>query len=483
MAETISRSGRHVRAAGRTQTASYRDVVDGGLVIAGKYHVVQLIAQGGMGAVYDAIHAKTGRRVALKLIKEHGLARGPAAFRRFEREAKAAGAIDSLHVVQVLDAGEDEVSGMPFFVMEHLQGEDLRTLISRGPLPPAQAITIAVQVCLGLIKAHEADIIHRDLKPANLFLAEADGNRRVVKILDFGIAKLLHEETDTPDLTITGDVVGSPPYMSPEQLVSPREVDPRSDLWSLGVVLYEMLSGASPTAGISAIGARVYAICHVPATPLTERVPGISPELAAVVHRALALDPADRFASASEMLDALRALQPDGDVSLDAERTHYRARPLSSTPPFAVELAPTEAAPPPDVFSRARWGAGVGAIALAVLVTLGGAYVAVHTRGAAAAGTSEPATASVIPEPTAADEPAAPSSLPGADKRDTRDGAEARVAATAATAAKSSASPRSPAGGARKLGGHTRAKATEADAGVSAAPRVAPTKTTGREEL
>jgi serine/threonine protein kinase len=283
--------------------------VDPGLVVAGKYHVVQLLAEGGMGAVYDAIHAKTGRRVALKLIHEHALSKGPKAIRRFEREAKAAGAIDSSHVVQVLDAGEDDASGMPFLVMEYLEGEDLRRVLARGPISEARALAIALETCRGLVAAHAADVVHRDLKPANLFLAETNDGRRVVKILDFGIAKLVEDDTATGALTTTGDLVGSPLYMSPEQLASPGDVDHRSDLWSLGVVLYEMLSGSVPTADVHAIGARVYAICHVPAASLTERVAGIRPEIAAVVARALALDPAARFASAQEMLAALRAVQ------------------------------------------------------------------------------------------------------------------------------------------------------------------------------
>jgi serine/threonine-protein kinase len=284
--------------------------VDGDLVIAGKYHVVQLIAQGGMGAVYDAVNAKTGRRVALKLIQERALARGPAALRRFEREAKAAGAVESQHVVQVLDAGEDEASGMPFIAMEYLEGEDLRAVIARGPLRAELALAVATQVCLGLVKAHAADIIHRDLKPANLFVASSDDDRRIVKLLDFGIAKLLHDANDGQRLTKTGDLVGSPPYMSPEQLAAPHRVDHRTDLWALGVVLYEMLSGVTPTAHISGIGERVRAICLVPSLALDERVPDIRPDVAALVHRALALDPEERFASAAEMLEALRALQP-----------------------------------------------------------------------------------------------------------------------------------------------------------------------------
>ncbi len=379
------------------------DRVDSGLVIAGKYHVVQLIAQGGMGVVYDAIHAKTGRRVALKLIKERGLSGGPAALRRFEREAKAAGAIDSLHVVQVLDAGEDDASGMPFMVMEYLQGEDLRTVLARGALPPDQAIAIATQVCLGLVRAHAADIIHRDLKPANLFLAEADGDQRIVKILDFGIAKLLGEESRTHDLTGTGDIVGSPPYMSPEQLVSPRDVDHRTDLWSLGVVLYEMLCGVTPTSGLGPIGTRVYAICHLPAPPLATQLRDVRPALAALVHRALAVDPDARFASAEEMLEALRELQPETIALRDGDLRIPRTPLSPSTSPTALDLAPTELERPVARFaSRAGWAA-----AAAFVTMLGGLYASRHAHSPAAA--SAPPIAA-----TAASSTVVPSAVPAA---------------------------------------------------------------------
>lgn len=262
-----------------------------------------------MGAVYDAIHAKTGRRVALKLIHERTITSGgPAARRRFEREARAAAAVDSLHVVQILDSGDDERSGMPFIVMEYLQGVDLRAVLSRGPLPERLAIAVATQISMALHKAHEGEVIHRDLKPANVFISKADGGRRIVKLLDFGIAKIASEGSETVDLTSTGDLVGSPPYMSPEQLCSPRDVDPRTDVWSLGVVLYEMLCGETPTHGINPIGRRVYAICHTPAARIESRVLEVSPQLAAIVHRALAIDPKQRFASMLEMHRELRSL-------------------------------------------------------------------------------------------------------------------------------------------------------------------------------
>ena len=405
------------------------------LVVAGKYHVVRLLAEGGMGAVYDAIHAKTGRRVALKLIHEHALSKGPKAIRRFEREAKAAGAIDSSHVVQVLDAGEDDASGMPFLVMEHLEGEDLRRVLARGPLSEERALAIALETCRGLVAAHAADVVHRDLKPANLFLAETDDGRRVVKILDFGIAKLVEDEADTGALTTTGDLVGTPLYMSPEQLASPGDVDHRSDLWSLGVVLYEMLSGAVPTADVHAIGARVYAICHVPSASLTERVAGISPEIAAVVARALALDPAARFASAEEMLAALRAVQ-----------------------------AGEKRAP---VAARWRTWAVAGAALTSVAMSVAFAIGVLGSRGA-------PIAASPVVEgATATSRPAV-----AASPTETSSAAPSTVASTAARTAAS------PSAGVKKAAGNGRATTVAPDPRPRpVAARPARVDTTGREHL
>jgi serine/threonine protein kinase len=269
-----------------------------------------------MGTVYDAIHGKTGRRVALKLIHER-LVTSDQSRKRFEREARAAATIESLHVVQILDSGEDDASGVPFIAMEYLQGEDLRSLLKRGPLPERLAIAIAIQICSGLKKAHENEIVHRDLKPANVFVATMDDRRRMVKLLDFGIAKLVGEGTMTTDATATNATLGSPPYMSPEQLRSPRDVDEQTDVWALGVVLYEMLSGHTPTEGIEPIGARVYAICHKPAAPLRQVAPHVSSRLASIVHRALEIDKAQRFTSIDEMMSALRSLAPvtaTGDI-------------------------------------------------------------------------------------------------------------------------------------------------------------------------
>jgi serine/threonine protein kinase len=297
--------------------------VEAGAVVGGKYHVVRQLGAGGMGAVYDAVHAKTGRRVALKLINESALSRGREALARFEREARAAAAVDSLHVVQVLDSGEDEASGLPFLVLEFLEGEDLRAVLRRGPLPPEIAIKIALQIAQGLVRAHANDVIHRDLKPANVFLAQSDGGRQIVKLLDFGIAKIV-EPTDE-HLTGTNDLIGSPPYMSPEQVKTPLEIDARTDLWSLGVVLYEMLAGAVPTASIKTLAARAHSICYEQAP----RLETVDPALADIVQLALAIDRDQRFQTAEGMLAALEAIAPNGpDIFGPTPASSRRAGPL-----------------------------------------------------------------------------------------------------------------------------------------------------------
>jgi serine/threonine-protein kinase len=285
--------------------------------IDGKYEIVRELSKGGMGAVYEARHLLTRRKVALKLILAESLAdkRPLVAQRRFEREARAAGSIESRHVVSVLDTGIDAATSDHYIVMELLSGEDLRQLIHRvGKVPAEIVLAIAWQVCLGLRRAHEQGIVHRDIKSANIFLAHKDDGHVEVKILDFGIAKLRADPlatSDGNDLTRSGSVLGSPLYMSPEQATGSRKLDGRSDIWSLGIVMYEALTGATPH-GNQALGAVILSICSVPARPIRERAPEVSEEVAALVHKALALEPSQRFVSAAEMQTEIARLLPHG---------------------------------------------------------------------------------------------------------------------------------------------------------------------------
>ncbi|AKT37480.1 uncharacterized protein CMC5_016210 [Chondromyces crocatus] len=267
-----------------------------------------------MGTVYEARHRGTGRRVAVKVLSG-SVSRNEAALARFEREAKAAGSIQSQYITEVLDTGADPVTGQPFIVMEYLDGEDLSQVLARTQLlSPDAALRIAAQTALGLSRAHEARVIHRDIKPGNLFLLRGESGELTVKVCDFGVAKIVIDrlqDVDNSGLTRTGSVLGSPLYMSPEQARGNKDIDPRSDLWSLGIVLYQMLSGRRPHDDITALGELIIAICSEPPPPIQDVAPWVSPQLAAVVHGALQFDPAQRFQSAAEMFEAMRALLPE----------------------------------------------------------------------------------------------------------------------------------------------------------------------------
>jgi eukaryotic-like serine/threonine-protein kinase len=269
-----------------------------------------------MGSVYEAKHTGTGRRVAVKIITGDLLLKDALAVSRFQREAKAAGSIDTQHIAQVLDAGTDGATGAPYLVMEYLKGEDLQQLLKRvGPLPPEIALRIVAQACIGLGKAHEARVIHRDIKPANLFLALQEEGEILVKILDFGIAKIKPDEArgaETTGLTRTGGLLGSPFYMSPEQVRGSKEIDYRTDLWSLGIVLYHALSGRVPHGDVEGFGELIMALCSEAPRPVQRFAPWVPKEVAAVVHGALGIDPDHRYPSAAAMLDAIKPLLAGG---------------------------------------------------------------------------------------------------------------------------------------------------------------------------
>ena len=281
-------------------------------VIDGKYRIVRVLGEGGMGAVYEAEHLVTGRRVALKVIVAHLLVKETGVIARFQREARASGAIDSQYVVQVLDSGVDGETKNPYLVMEYLAGEDLSQLIQRvGVLPPDLALRITAQACLGLQRAHDPGIIHRDIKSANTFLARRDNGEVVVKLLDFGIAKVRVDplsESGDHKLTRTGSLIGSPLYMSPEQARGLKELDERADIWSLGVALYESLAGNTPNAHCESIGSLIFTLFSEDPEAIQNRAPWVQPDVAAVVHKALSREPSQRYASASEMHAAIVAI-------------------------------------------------------------------------------------------------------------------------------------------------------------------------------
>lgn len=304
-----------------------------GQTIDGRYQITRLLGEGGMGAVYEAIHAGTGRRVAVKVIVSDDLAKNYEVVGRFQREAKAAGSIDTQHIVQVLDTGMDQSTGLPFMVMEFLAGEDIQQQVQRlGPMPPELALRVVAQACIGLQKAHEAGVVHRDIKPANLYLARRDEGKIIVKLLDFGIAKVKMDQAlaeQNQGLTRTGSMLGSPLYMSPEQAKGLKSIDHRTDIWSLGAVLYECLSATTPHGHLDTLGQLILAICSEPPPSIQDRAPWVSPEIAAIVHGALTLDVSERFQTSQAMLDAIRPLLPNGhelDESMFAPLSpEYRA--------------------------------------------------------------------------------------------------------------------------------------------------------------
>lgn len=299
-----------------------------GTTLDDRYAILRLIGKGGMGAVYEARNTRTNRRVAIKVIQGQMDA---AHIARFQREASVVGAVDSQHITLVYDTGVDRNTNLPYIAMEMLDGEDVDEMVDRlGPLPVDLALRIAYQACLGLEAAHKIGIVHRDIKGANLFLHKREGGERVVKILDFGIAKSTGTEVPHAGLTQTGTVLGSPLYMSPEQAKG-GHIDARSDLWSLGITLYEMLCGSQPLVHIQQLGELIIAICTAPVPSLQTRAPHLPPQVVELVHRALQIDPAHRYQSAAEMAQTIRAFLPHG-TTVDESMVQSAGQPHGAVP-------------------------------------------------------------------------------------------------------------------------------------------------------
>jgi serine/threonine protein kinase len=268
--------------------------------IADKYRILDTLGRGGMGVVYLAQHERLDRQVAIKLLHAQLAERG-AAVTRFEREIKAMALVKNRHIAQALDADVLE-DGSLFLVMEYLQGRNLRAeLKRRGPIPFKEAAAYLIQACHGIAAVHDLGIVHRDLKPANLFLTDLDGPR-CLKVLDFGIAKFL--EGDSGATTETDLSLGTPLYMSPEQLTKPDEISPRSDVWALGVVLHELIAGVSPFAAATP-GAVVAAVVLDAPLSLGTLVPEVPEELSRIVAGALTKSPELRIPSVRALAELL----------------------------------------------------------------------------------------------------------------------------------------------------------------------------------
>jgi eukaryotic-like serine/threonine-protein kinase len=278
-----------------------------GQIVNGRYELTRLLARGGMGAVYEARNVATNKRCAIKLLLSSEIEANSPAVRRFLHESRSSSAVESDHIVQVFDAGLDAQSGAPYIVMELLRGEDLRALAKRlQVLAPELVGRLALQAAIGLAKAHSAGVVHRDIKPANLFLTERDNGEYLLKIVDFGIAKVKTAGLESQDaLTQGGQVVGTPAYMSPEQARGAAEASADCDVWSLGIVMFELITGKLPYASTTPLATLMAAIVTEPIPPLRERAPWVPLQLARVVDRATSRDRRSRFRDAAELRDAL----------------------------------------------------------------------------------------------------------------------------------------------------------------------------------
>jgi serine/threonine-protein kinase len=346
-----------------------------GDVLAAKYRVDRILGAGGMGVVVAATHLQLGQRVALKFLVSNGIDEQAGA--RFLREARAIVRLRSEHVVRVLDTGTLE-SGLPYIVMELLEGRDLAQESSaRGPVPVVEAVDWVLQACEGIAEAHSVGIVHRDLKPANLFLTHRADHSPLIKVLDFGIAKVLDMQR-APDyaLTKTATLMGSPHYMSPEQIRNAKSVDQRADIWALGIVLYELLCGSAPFSATTA-PALLAQIVADPPRPLRPQRPDVPRGLEAVINRCLEKEPVRRFASVSELA---RELSRFG--SEDGRASSERVARISQAPAFpkpteraVLQLAtdPTLIAiePKPRQKARAHFGRWVVPLVVGACATFG----------------------------------------------------------------------------------------------------------------
>ena len=364
-----------------------------GDVIDERYRLDRVIAEGGMGVVYEALHLDLQKPVALKLLRSE-IANVAGASTRFQREARALGQLDHPRIVRVTDSG-CTANGDFYLVMELLQGRSLGGLLAaEGSLKTERAIAITLQILEGLTVAHGRGFVHRDLKPDNIFLSAGAGEDQI-KILDFGIASM---SSDGPaaKLTQTGMVMGTPAYMAHEQALGRSDLDARTDLHAVGVMLYEMLAGRTPYLGEN-YNQIIHAILLGTPPPLEKLVPGLAPAIYATVGRAIAMARAERFATADEMRAALveqdtpewklpaelaiTDLRAEGDPRVPPTAPRPTApRMLSAEPIVALELdRPTPTAPiaPEPASSSSRSSGSALLIALLLLSAVaGGAYFA-----------------------------------------------------------------------------------------------------------
>jgi eukaryotic-like serine/threonine-protein kinase len=331
--------------------------VSAGDILADKYRVERVLGQGGMGVVVLAEHLELRERVAIKFLLDTG--DNAELAERFLREARAAVKIKSEHVVRVVDVGRLPTRA-PYMVMEYLEGEDLSQRLLSGPIPVEDAVDYVVQSCEAMHAAHRLGIVHRDLKPANLFLTQRPDGSSLIKVLDFGISKVKTTDAAQLSLTHTQAMMGSPLYMSPEQMRSSKDVSPSADIWSLGVILHELIAGDVPFTGSTFPEVLVQVMSGTPPSLRTLRAE-VPAGLEAVVLRCLEKDPVDRYSSVAALGVALSPFASSRTLGLQARLRSSVSRPpavasaagffrgatptlLHETP---VATAPTAPAPPP----------------------------------------------------------------------------------------------------------------------------------------
>jgi serine/threonine-protein kinase len=409
-----------------------------GTVLEGAYRITRLIGEGGMGAVYEAVQLRLAKRVAVKLMARH-LAADQKALARFHREAEITSRLGHPHLVAVVDYGQAE-SGEPYLVMEYLEGEDLDHRLRRvGRLPIDTVVRIVKQVASALSAAHGQGIVHRDLKPGNIFLVQIPGEPDFVKVLDFGISKMMAARTR---LTNASSAVGTPIYMSPEQATGlVEEVDHHVDQWALACIAWEMLLGHPPFVADD-VTALLYQIIKMDPHPLSPRVPGLPPAAEGELRQALAKRPADRFPSIREFSRAFEsaALGRPADLTPPPEQVvpttpadaiiGFSETQVSQTPatplaprPLLDEHAPDAALPTAgnDTFALPRWTRikPVHAIiAAAGVLLLIGAFLLFRSKPAPEPGTTDTSNPVATPmivvpiQPTPAPPAIAPEAAP-----------------------------------------------------------------------
>ncbi|HRI65781.1 MAG TPA: serine/threonine-protein kinase [Polyangium sp.] len=304
-----------------------------GDLVLGKYRVERVIGQGGMGMVLAVRHTTLNELFAMKIMLNIEGVTGKQAFDRFIREARICASLKGEHVVKVQDVGE-LADGRPYIVMEYLEGQDLSSILEKkGPLSVPNAAAVILQACDALSEAHRLGIIHRDIKPPNMFLIRSPNGKIRLKLLDFGISKRVGAETKA--LTNTGAMMGSPLYMSPEQLTDARAVGPRTDIWAMGVVLYELLTGKVPFDGEMIFQVIQEILNKTPALP-TEHRPSLPWEVDKIIERALRKDPAQRYETIEEFArDVRQMLNANSVISSSVNLLN------PSEPEVNLEIEPT----------------------------------------------------------------------------------------------------------------------------------------------